>query len=92
MQEGVGRVSYEECGECFFIPYSVDDVENGAKIRQNDIVSFRVCTNKRYYVIVTESIISTLRCHSKDFSRVCYENGITLLTVMVVCAQSKSVW
>ena len=48
MQEGVGRVSYEECGECFFIPYSVDDVENGAKIRQNDIVSFRVCTNKRY--------------------------------------------
>ena len=47
MQEGIGRVSFEECGECFFIPYSVEDVENGAKIRQGDTVSFLVCTNKR---------------------------------------------
>lgn len=43
----MGRVSYEECGECFFIPYSVEDVDNGANICHGDTVSFLVCTNKR---------------------------------------------
>lgn len=47
MQEGAGRVNYEECGEHFFIPYMVDDVLNGAKIRQGDKVSFQVATDKR---------------------------------------------
>ena len=50
MQEGMGRVSYEECGECFFIPYTLDDVENSSKVGMNDTVSFLVCTNKRYVV------------------------------------------
>ena len=47
MQEGMGRVSYEECGECFFIPYTLDDVENSSKVGMSDTVSFLVCTNKR---------------------------------------------
>ena len=46
----LGRVSYERNGECFFIPYSVDDLLDGPnlKLKIGDQVSFFIATDKRY--------------------------------------------
>jgi len=45
----LGRVSYERNGECFFIPYSVDDLIEGPnlKLKIGDQVSFFIATDKR---------------------------------------------
>jgi len=45
----LGRVSYERNGECFFIPYSVDDLLDGPnlKLKIGDQVSFFIATDKR---------------------------------------------
>ena len=45
----LGRVSYERNGECFFIPYSVDDLLEGPnlKLKIGDQVSFFIATDKR---------------------------------------------
>lgn len=41
-----GRVAYENRGECFFLPFTLDDVEPGLAFRSNDKVSFRIATDK----------------------------------------------
>lgn len=42
-----GRVAYENRGECFFLPFTLDDVEPGTGfLRSNDKVSFRIATDK----------------------------------------------
>lgn len=44
---GYGRVSYERSGECFFLPYSVDDVDDNCNLTAGDQVSFYIATDKR---------------------------------------------
>jgi len=46
-QDGLGRVSYEQSGEVFFLPFSVDDVEDGSRLQTGDDVTFYIATNKR---------------------------------------------
>lgn len=42
-----GRVAYENRGECFFLPFTLDDIEPGVGfLRSNDKVSFRIATDK----------------------------------------------
>nr|XP_031826339.1 cold shock domain-containing protein E1 [Nomia melanderi] len=42
-----GRISYENRGECFFLPYTKDDVEGNVVLRTGDKVSFQIATNQR---------------------------------------------
>ncbi|XP_018914708.1 RNA-binding protein Unr isoform X2 [Bemisia tabaci] len=42
-----GRISYENRGECFFLPYNKDDVEGNVTLRCGDKVSFQIATNAR---------------------------------------------
>lgn len=42
-----GRISYENRGECFFLPYTKDDVEGNVILSAGDKVSFQVATNQR---------------------------------------------
>ncbi|XP_014206710.1 cold shock domain-containing protein E1 [Copidosoma floridanum] len=42
-----GRISYENRGECFFLPYTKDDVEGNVTLRNGDKVSFQIATNQR---------------------------------------------
>lgn len=42
-----GRISYENRGECFFLPYTKDDVEGNVVLRARDRVSFQIATNQR---------------------------------------------
>jgi hypothetical protein len=46
--ESQGRISYENRGECFFLPYSKDDVEGNVSLRSGDKVSFQIATNQRW--------------------------------------------
>lgn len=46
-QDGLGRVSYEQSGECFFLPFAQEDVENNARCKTGDQVSFFIATDKR---------------------------------------------
>lgn len=46
-----GRISYENRGECFFLPYTKDDVEGNVTLRAGDKVSFQIATNNRYVVV-----------------------------------------
>ena len=41
-----GRVAYENRGECFFLPFTLEDVELGNILRSNDRVSFKIATDK----------------------------------------------
>jgi cold shock CspA family protein len=43
-----GRISYENRGECFFLPYCKDDVEGNVSLRSGDKVSFQIATNQRW--------------------------------------------
>lgn len=55
-----GRISYENRGECFFLPYTKDDVEGNVTLRAGDKVSFQIATNQRYvyrYYTVGKQII-----------------------------------
>lgn len=45
--ENTGRISYENRGECFFLPYTKDDVEGNVSLRSGDKVSFQIATNQR---------------------------------------------
>jgi len=45
--EGSGRVSYEQTGEHFFLPFTMDDIENNKKLATGDKVSFYIATDKR---------------------------------------------
>ncbi|XP_076445198.1 cold shock domain-containing protein E1-like [Babylonia areolata] len=41
--DGLGRVSYEHCGECFFLPFSQDDVvDPNTKLKPGDQVIFHL--------------------------------------------------
>lgn len=42
-----GRISYENRGECFFLPYTKDDVEGNVSLSSGDKVSFQIATNQR---------------------------------------------
>lgn len=42
-----GRISYENRGECFFLPYTKDDVEGNVTLCSGDKVSFQIATNQR---------------------------------------------
>ncbi|XP_012137903.1 cold shock domain-containing Unr isoform X2 [Megachile rotundata] len=42
-----GRISYENRGECFFLPYTKDDIEGNVTLRSGDKVSFQIATNQR---------------------------------------------
>lgn len=53
--ETTGRISYENRGECFFLPYTKDDVEGNVNLRAGDKVSFQIATNQRY---LTDCFIS----------------------------------
>lgn len=45
--ETTGRISYENRGECFFLPYTKDDIEGNVTLSAGDKVSFQVATNQR---------------------------------------------
>lgn len=45
--EAQGRISYENRGECFFLPYGKDDVEGYVTLKPGDTVSFQIATNQR---------------------------------------------
>ncbi|XP_021206112.1 cold shock domain-containing protein E1 isoform X2 [Bombyx mandarina] len=45
--DNTGRISYETRGECFFLPYTKDDVEGNVTLRTGDAVSFQIATNQR---------------------------------------------
>jgi hypothetical protein len=51
IQDGMGRVSYERNGECFFLPFSLEDIEhaegNNIKLKSGDNVTFFIATDKR---------------------------------------------
>lgn len=45
--DSTGRISYENRGECFFLPYTKDDVEGNVTLHSGDAVSFQIATNQR---------------------------------------------
>lgn len=45
--DNTGRISYENRGECFFLPYTKDDVEGNVILKPGDAVSFQIATNQR---------------------------------------------
>jgi len=45
--ETMGRISYENRGECFFLPYNKDDVEGNVTLRSGDKVSFQIAAKQR---------------------------------------------
>lgn len=45
--DNTGRISYENRGECFFLPYTKDDVEGNVVLHTGDAVSFQIATNQR---------------------------------------------
>ncbi|VVC94337.1 unnamed protein product [Leptidea sinapis] len=45
--DNTGRISYENRGECFFLPYTKDDVEGNVILHSGDAVSFQIATNQR---------------------------------------------
>lgn len=47
VSETTGRISYENRGECFFLPYTKDDVEGNVLLKAGDKVSFQIATNNR---------------------------------------------
>uniref|UniRef100_T1JCJ5 Cold shock domain-containing protein E1 n=1 Tax=Strigamia maritima TaxID=126957 RepID=T1JCJ5_STRMM len=42
-----GRISYENRGECFFLPYTSQDIEDNCVLHAGDKVSFQIATDKR---------------------------------------------
>lgn len=54
-QELQGRISYENRGECFFLPYNKDDVEGNVTLRSGDTVSFQIAANQRFVFKVDQS-------------------------------------
>lgn len=45
--ETQGRITYENKGECFFLPFNKDDVEGNVTLRISDQVSFQIATNNK---------------------------------------------
>ncbi|XP_014783652.1 cold shock domain-containing protein E1 [Octopus bimaculoides] len=47
-QDGLGRVTYLHNGECFFLPYGLEDVIDGSsKLKAGDQVRFYIASDKR---------------------------------------------
>lgn len=47
--DGMGRVTYEHNGECFFLPFGLDDVaDSSLNLKPGDKVSFFMATDKRF--------------------------------------------
>ncbi|GAB6030260.1 hypothetical protein CHUAL_005938 [Chamberlinius hualienensis] len=42
-----GRISYENRGECFFLPYSAEDIDCTNILKMGDKVTFKIATDKR---------------------------------------------
>lgn len=42
------RITYENKGECFFLPFGKDDIEGNVTLRIGDEVSFQMATNNKY--------------------------------------------
>ena len=54
-QDGLGRVTYVHNGECFFLPYGLEDVKSddgSLKLKAGDQVKFYIASDKRYGFIV----------------------------------------
>lgn len=51
--ETQGRISYENRGECFFLPYGKDDVEGYVTLKPGNKVSFQIATNQRYVIFLS---------------------------------------
>jgi len=45
--DGLGRVTYEQKGECFFLPFSMEDMEDSSRVKNGDQVTFFIATDKR---------------------------------------------
>ncbi|KAL3882334.1 hypothetical protein ACJMK2_028687 [Sinanodonta woodiana] len=47
--DGLGRVTYEHNGECFFLPYGLDDIVNSGntQVKPGDQVTFFIARDKR---------------------------------------------
>lgn len=55
--DNTGRISYENRGECFFLPYTKDDVEGNVTLRTGDAVSFQIATNQRLVFDILRFIV-----------------------------------
>ena len=47
-QDNLGRVTHEQKGECFFLPFGLEDVEDGSIPKTGDEVAFYIATDKRW--------------------------------------------
>merc|ERR1719232_2377753 len=54
--ETQGRISYENRGECFFLPFSTSDVEGNVTVAAGDKVSFQMATMARSGNLVARTI------------------------------------
>ncbi len=55
-QESQGRISYENRGECFFLPFTQGDVEGNVTLAPGDKVSFQMATMARSGTLVARTI------------------------------------
>ena len=55
-QETAGRISYENRGECFFLPFNVSDVEGNVTVGAGDKCSFQMATMARTGNLVARTI------------------------------------
>lgn len=53
----MGRVTYEQSGETFFLPFALEDIEGGQKIQAGDTVEFYISTDERLVEVVHASCI-----------------------------------
>ena len=51
-----GRISYENRGECFFLPFTQKDVEGNVTVSSGDKVSFQIATMARSGNLVARTI------------------------------------
>jgi cold shock CspA family protein len=54
--ETQGRISYENRGECFFLPFTMSDVEGNVTVAAGDKVSFQMATMARSGNLVARTI------------------------------------
>lgn len=55
-QETAGRISYENRGECFFLPFTISDVEGNVNVTTGDKCSFQMATMARSGNLVARTI------------------------------------
>ena len=55
-QETQGRISYENRGECFFLPFTLSDVEGNVTVAAGDKCSFQMATMARTGNLVARTI------------------------------------